>query len=36
MSLIQARAVELHFTIKQCVIFDRTVSDVRAVVDVSF
>ena len=36
MSLIQARAVEVHFPIKQGIIFDRTVGAVRAVDGVSF
>ena len=36
MSLIQARGVEVHFPIKQGIIFDRTVGAVRAVDGVSF
>ncbi len=36
MSLIQARAVEVHFPIKQGIIFDKTVGAVRAVDGVSF
>lgn len=36
MSLIQARSVEVHFPIKQGILFDRTVGAVRAVDGVSF